>query len=223
MSRNGSGTYSLPTGNPVVTNTVISSTWANNTLNDIASALTGSLASDGQTPATGNLNLGNNKILNLDDGTSATDAINLGQATTLLGSISGRIVQAVSSSFTAGYSTNNTSPTATGFTLSITPTSASSKILVLYSGPFANPYGAGGVPSNNAWLSMYRGSTNLAGGTNYMANLLTDDSNIYSSCAVNYLDNPSTTSAVTYQPYIWSQGNGALVYGFCYMTLLEIL
>ena len=41
MSRNGSGTYSLPSGNPVVTGTTISSTWANNTLTDIATALSG--------------------------------------------------------------------------------------------------------------------------------------------------------------------------------------
>ena len=34
------GTYSLASGNPVVTGTTISSTWANNTLNDIATALT---------------------------------------------------------------------------------------------------------------------------------------------------------------------------------------
>lgn len=58
MARNGSGTYSLPAGNPVVTGTTISSTWANNTLTDIASALTGSLAADGQTTPTGNLPMG---------------------------------------------------------------------------------------------------------------------------------------------------------------------
>ena len=62
MSRNGSGTYNLPAGNPVVTGTTISSTWANNTLTDIANALTGSLAADGQTTATGALQMGNNKI-----------------------------------------------------------------------------------------------------------------------------------------------------------------
>ena len=53
MSRNGSGVYSLPAGNPVVTGTTISSTWANNTLTDMATAITGSIASDGQTPITG--------------------------------------------------------------------------------------------------------------------------------------------------------------------------
>ena len=71
MSRNGSGTYSLPAGNPVVTGTTISSTWANNTLSDIATALTGSVAADGQTTMSGNLNMGNNQITNvvLDGGT----------------------------------------------------------------------------------------------------------------------------------------------------------
>ena len=55
MSRNGSGTYTLPAGNPVVTGTTISSTWANNTLTDMATALSGSIAADGQTPITGAL------------------------------------------------------------------------------------------------------------------------------------------------------------------------
>jgi hypothetical protein len=79
MSRNGSGTYSLPAGNPVVTNTTISSTWANNTLADIATALTGSLASDGQTPATGNLDMNSNKIVNLTAGTTTGNAVEYDQ------------------------------------------------------------------------------------------------------------------------------------------------
>lgn len=47
-----SGTYSLySTGNPVVTGTSISSTWANNTLNDLASGLSTCVLKDGtQTP-----------------------------------------------------------------------------------------------------------------------------------------------------------------------------
>jgi hypothetical protein len=82
MSRNGSGVYSLPAGNPVVTGTSISSTWSNTTLSDIASALTGSVASDGQTPMTGNLDMNSLKIVLLANGTVSTDAINLGQLTT---------------------------------------------------------------------------------------------------------------------------------------------
>jgi hypothetical protein len=75
MSRNGSGTYNLPAGNPVVSGTTITSNWANSTMSDIASALSGSLASDGQTPAIGNLNMANNRIINMTDPTNAQDAV----------------------------------------------------------------------------------------------------------------------------------------------------
>jgi hypothetical protein len=84
MSRNGSGVYSLPAGNPVVTGTSISSTWANNTLSDLATAMTGSVASDGQTPMTGNLDMNSRKVVLLANGTVSTDAINLGQLTAAL-------------------------------------------------------------------------------------------------------------------------------------------
>ena len=79
MSRNGSGVYTLPAGNPVVPATVISTTWANTTLNDISTALTGSVASDGQTTMSGNLNMGNNKVTALANGTNPTDAVTYGQ------------------------------------------------------------------------------------------------------------------------------------------------
>jgi hypothetical protein len=47
-SRNSSGTYTLPAGNPVVTGTTISSTWANNTLDDIKTEITSSLDRSGR-------------------------------------------------------------------------------------------------------------------------------------------------------------------------------
>ena len=79
MSRNGSGTYTLPAGNPVVTGTTISSTWANNTLNDIAATLTDSVAADGQTPMTGDLDLNTNKVVNLEPATVAGNAVEYSQ------------------------------------------------------------------------------------------------------------------------------------------------
>ena len=47
-SRNASGTYTLPTGNPVVSGTVISSSWANTTLSDIRTEMTDSLSRSGK-------------------------------------------------------------------------------------------------------------------------------------------------------------------------------
>ena len=82
MSRNGSGVYSLPASNPVVTGTVISTTWANNTMNDLASAMTDSVAADGQTPMTGPLNLNSNKVINVANGVLTGDAVNFGQFST---------------------------------------------------------------------------------------------------------------------------------------------
>lgn len=55
MPRNSSGTYSLPAGNPVVSGDVITTSWANTTLSDIGTALTGSLARNGDGGMTGQL------------------------------------------------------------------------------------------------------------------------------------------------------------------------
>jgi hypothetical protein len=82
MSRNGSGTYTLPAGNPVVPSTVIATTWANNTMNDLASAMTDSVAADGQTPMTGPLNMNSNKVTNLATGTISGDGVNFAQFNT---------------------------------------------------------------------------------------------------------------------------------------------
>jgi hypothetical protein len=79
MARNGAGTYNLPSGNPVVTGSTISSTWANSTLNDIATALTGSISSDGQTTPTGNLPMGGYNHTNVADATVRTQYGSAGQ------------------------------------------------------------------------------------------------------------------------------------------------
>jgi hypothetical protein len=57
MPRNGSGTYTLPAGNPVVAGTTIEATWANTTLNDVATEMTGSLSRAGSGGMTGPLRL----------------------------------------------------------------------------------------------------------------------------------------------------------------------
>jgi hypothetical protein len=93
MARNGSGTYSLPAGNPVTTGTTISSTWANNTLSDIATALTNSVASDGQTTPTANLPMGGFAHTNTGNATVRTMYASAGQVQdgtfTYLTSVSG--------------------------------------------------------------------------------------------------------------------------------------
>ena len=123
MSRNGSGVYSLPAGNPVVTGTTISSSWANTTLSDIATALTGSVAADGQTPMTGNLQMGGNKVTGLGAATASGQALSYGQnlgaivgtSVTDSGLTSGRVTYAT----TAGLLTDSANLTFDGTNLTL--------------------------------------------------------------------------------------------------------
>ena len=78
MSRNGSGTYSLPEA-AFVFDTVISETAVNSNFSDIAAALTASIAADGQTPITANLPMNSKKHTGLAAGSAAGDSANLGQ------------------------------------------------------------------------------------------------------------------------------------------------
>ena len=50
MPRDSNGVYTLPPGNPVVPNTLIEADWANQTMEDVADAMTGSLPRDGSAP-----------------------------------------------------------------------------------------------------------------------------------------------------------------------------
>jgi hypothetical protein len=74
MPRNSNGDYTLPAGNPVVTGTTISSTWANTTLADIGNALTDSLSRSGDGSMTA--------PLLLDDGAIGAPALSWGNETT---------------------------------------------------------------------------------------------------------------------------------------------
>ena len=77
MARNGSGTYNLLTNswNPATNGVSATAVDWQNLINDVASALTQSLSADGQTPITGNLNAGNNKITGLAAGSATGDSV----------------------------------------------------------------------------------------------------------------------------------------------------
>lgn len=74
-----SGTYTLPSGNPVVSGTTIQSSWANTTLSDIGTALSTCVLKDGTQTITANIPMSNFKVTGLGSATALTDAANLGQ------------------------------------------------------------------------------------------------------------------------------------------------
>jgi microcystin-dependent protein len=64
MPRDSQGLYTLPAGNPVTAGTLIEAQWANSTMPDIGSALTGSVPRNGSAPMTGDLTLANSSPTN---------------------------------------------------------------------------------------------------------------------------------------------------------------
>jgi hypothetical protein len=78
MARNGSGTYNRAVS-PYTAGTTITAATVNQEMDDIATALTGSMARDGQSPATANIPMGGFRITGLANAVANTDAAALGQ------------------------------------------------------------------------------------------------------------------------------------------------
>jgi hypothetical protein len=110
MSYNGSGTFVLVAGNPVITGTTISSTTMNNTLSDIATGLSTAVTKDGQTTPTANIPMGGFKLTGLGAATAAGDALRFENIALLGSSIQNQTYVA----FTTG-------GTSTAYTLTPTP------------------------------------------------------------------------------------------------------
>jgi hypothetical protein len=146
---------------------------------------------------------------------------------TTTGFPAGSILQVVNSTYAVQTTSSSSAFADTGLTATITPTSASSKILV-----FANQAGCGKETNNTyLFLRLLRGSTNIAdmerlGGFNNTTTV-----NYFGSCSICYLDSPATTSATTYKTQFASASNNAIIYiqvsssaiaSVSTMTLMEI-
>jgi len=75
MAFNGSGTFILPTGNPVVSNTLITAATQNTTMTDVANGLSNCITKDGQTTLTANLPMAGKKLTGLGAGTVSGDSV----------------------------------------------------------------------------------------------------------------------------------------------------
>jgi len=111
------------------------------------------------------------------------------------------VVQVQSTTITSFFSTNSTSfVDITGLSVSITPQSTTSKILVLVTGAISSS-GSSAISlynlvrsGSNIYVGNSRGSS-----TSCSANSASVSADKATSIAINYLDSPSTTSAITYK------------------------
>ena len=112
----------------------------------------------------------------------------------------GSVLQVVNGAMSGSTTTTSTSYVdATGASATITPSSASSKILVLIDGQYAT-YSVAIEGRGN--FRVLRGGTTLRDGLSfgwYFSPDITSDGNTYGSIAYNELDSPSSTSPITYK------------------------
>lgn len=121
---------------------------------------------------------------------------------------SGRVVQSIQNTFTSSASTTSNSLVTTGHSASITPTSTSSKILAIVSCAVNNTNG------NDSGLTLYRGSTNLAGGSSAFVSFMSISGGETGVPATfSYLDTPAVTTALTYTVY-YASGGGTTRYNY---------
>jgi len=80
MPFNGTGTFTLVSGNPVVTGTNISSTVQNNTMSDFANGFTNCITRDGQSAPTSNLPMGNQRHTGAANASGTGEYLVYGQA-----------------------------------------------------------------------------------------------------------------------------------------------
>lgn len=132
----------------------------------------------------------------------------------------GGVLQVVNATYGVGTNNNTTTYADTGLTATITPTSATSKILI-----FVNQSGLNNDTTNSGTsVQLLRSSTSLIVFAAFYGYGL---SQYVSSASSSYLDSPATTSATTYKTQ-FKRGTGS---GFSYVqdngsistiTLMEI-
>ena len=139
--------------------------------------------------------------LTLDGSLGITFPVTAGSASAVQAS-SGRMLQVVNASTSTNVNQTTTTLIDTGLSATITPSSASNKILVEV---FQN-----GVAKNSATtferINLYRGATLLYSLEGAVGVNGTTSPNYVGTVGTTYLDSPATTSAVTYKTQFNNEG-----------------
>ena len=140
---------------------------------------------------------------------TATNASNISSGT--LGKArlpTGSVLQVVNATTTTQDTTTSSSYSATSLTASITPSSATSKILVLVSLKPGTVASGQGVK-----FQLWRGGASVfqIGTANAYVNA-TGVAEIHGASSSSFLDSPATTSSITYTVYFGSGSNGQSSY-----------
>jgi hypothetical protein len=133
----------------------------------------------------------------------------------------GNVIQVVNATLTSDQSTTSTSYSSTGLAASITPTSSSSKILVMLSACGGKNGSSGGS------VQIWRGGSSICQVGDNLGYDSTSNNTNQPMIVQNYLDSPATTSSTTYTIYFKSNSSGqtfkfGVSSSVSSLTLLEI-
>ena len=134
-----------------------------------------------------------------------------------------RVLQVVNASYATQTASSTNAYVDTGLTATITPQSATSKILVL-----VNQAGClKEINNTRMQLKLVRGATDIINIELYGGFTSSTATNAFGSCSTSYLDSPATTSATTYKTQFMSQADNQQVIvqtggGRSTITLMEI-
>ncbi len=123
----------------------------------------------------------------------------------------GKVLQVVTATY-AGGTISSTTDVTTNLTASITPSSASNKILILITSVISQI--ATSRANDFCGVNLKRGGSSILGGGNndfcsvYSLSLHT----FYSPIAISYVDSPNTTSSTTYELFSRVESAGEVVY-----------
>jgi hypothetical protein len=116
----------------------------------------------------------------------------------------GKVLQVIQATYATQVNVSTTTFTDTGLSVTITPSSATSKVMII-----ATHSGSGkDTGDTSATFKLFRGATDLgvfAAIVGTTGSALTNISNV----TISYLDSPSTTSATTYKTQLNSPSNTA--------------
>jgi len=134
---------------------------------------------------------GTGRIQGIDTVSAGTDAANKNYVDTAVSGIAGSVLQVLQTVKTTEFSTTSTSYVTTGLSVSITPSSATNKILVIFSGATS-----GSAESAFQGVQLKRSGTVIT----------TKDQRVHRSwegtSSICFLDSPATTSSTTYEIFI---------------------